>query len=457
MTTTALRRWATWLSAPTRRRLVPARTAIGALVIAAILATAGDALGSPSRRPAAREPASGAAGRNDAGLSPRVRALAVRSPEHDASVAAVFATEDQLAEARRAELAHQQLQIDLAEQLDELSDNLRRFRRDRQGAVSRFAAARSTRDMGQDALDQAQADIGELAATAYTGADENNPLDRSATVTPAQLRTVYSDELLAAMLVRRRSAQSRRDAGALAMDEATGARLLAESNIDTARQTIEVTRQRLDQAARDEVTTRQLQVALTARLDGERRTVARARRTANVVGLDFTLVVLDTYVAAERTLARTDPDCGIRWESIAAIARTESRHGTHGGAIVAADGSLSRPIIGIPLDGTNGTLAIADTDGGRLDGDEVNDRAVGPLQFIPTSWARFGRDGNGDGVIDPHNMYDASLSAGVHLCAPGSSMNSNAGLREAYFSYNRSSAYAESVLQRTVRYDRFGL
>lgn len=51
------------------------------------------------------------------------------------------------------------------------------------------------------------------------------------------------------------------------------------------------------------------------------------------------------------------------------------------------DGRESAPIIGIALDGAPGVWAIAATDGGLLDGDQVWEHAVGPFQFIPSSWA----------------------------------------------------------------------
>ncbi|MGH8775651.1 MAG: lytic transglycosylase domain-containing protein [Jiangellaceae bacterium] len=60
---------------------------------------------------------------------------------------------------------------------------------------------------------------------------------------------------------------------------------------------------------------------------------------------------------------------------------------------------------------------IRDTDGGALDGDTTYDRAVGPMQFIPSTWRSVSVDGNGDGRRDPNNIYDAAQGAAVYLCA----------------------------------------
>lgn len=176
--------------------------------------------------------------------------------------------------------------------------------------------------------------------------------------------------------------------------------------------------------------------------------VERARVLAPVRGVDFPLVALDAYYRAAATLAAEDPGCGIRWWALAGISRVEGQHGTFGGSRLDATGQVSRPIIGIPLPG------VGETDGGLLDGDPSVDHAVGPMQFIPSTWARHGRDANGDQIADPQNLYDAALSAAAYLCVSSRGLDGDAGLRRAYFSYNHSSSYVEQVLGYAHRYER---
>ena len=100
-------------------------------------------------------------------------------------------------------------------------------------------------------------------------------------------------------------------------------------------------------------------------------------------------------------MAETLPGCGIGWTTLAGIGSVESRHGTYDGSSVDAFGQVAPIIRGIPLDGGPGVAEIPDTDGGAMDGDPVHDRAMGPMQFIPETWLKWGVDANGDGRVDP--------------------------------------------------------
>ncbi|WP_407566534.1 lytic transglycosylase domain-containing protein [Streptomyces sp. 184] len=153
--------------------------------------------------------------------------------------------------------------------------------------------------------------------------------------------------------------------------------------------------------------------------------------------------VLDAYKQAESRLARSNPGCNLEWELLAAIGRVESGHAR--GGDVKANGTTNSPILGPVLNG-NGFANITDTDGGEYDGDTTHDRAVGPMQFIPSTWATWGSDGNDDGARDPDNVYDAALSAGRYLCAGGRDLSSQADLEAAILGYNQSQSYLRTVL-----------
>jgi membrane-bound lytic murein transglycosylase B len=154
---------------------------------------------------------------------------------------------------------------------------------------------------------------------------------------------------------------------------------------------------------------------------------------------------LASYGAAERLQRAVTPGCGLSWATLAAVGRVESDHGRLGDADLDADGVTRPPVVGVPLDGSSGVAEIPDTDGGRLDGDPGQDRAVGPMQFLPGTWARFGVDGDGDGVADPQDLDDAALAAAAYLCAGGRDTADGDGWWDGVLAYNRSLDYARRV------------
>jgi len=157
------------------------------------------------------------------------------------------------------------------------------------------------------------------------------------------------------------------------------------------------------------------------------------------------------YRNAERVLAEENPGCGMHWTLLAGIGRVESGHANGGRAD--DKGNLLEPVIGLPLDGSlPGQAVITDTDGGVLDGDTVYDRAVGPMQFIPTTWTQYAGDGNGDGVSDPQNLYDSTLTTAKYLCDGGLDMRNLADTTKAIHRYNNSMAYVANVLAWSTAY-----
>jgi murein DD-endopeptidase MepM/ murein hydrolase activator NlpD len=68
--------------------------------------------------------------------------------------------------------------------------------------------------------------------------------------------------------------------------------------------------------------------------------------------------------------------------------------------------------------------------------------AVGWMQFMPSTWLRWGMDGDGDGVADPWSPDDAIFSAARYLAAAGGATD----LPRAIFAYNHAQWYVDEVL-----------
>lgn len=140
--------------------------------------------------------------------------------------------------------------------------------------------------------------------------------------------------------------------------------------------------------------------------------------------------VLAAYQQAADGNALRDPGCGLSWPVLAGIGKVESNHAHNGD--VTADGELIHPIYGPSLDGTNGTTPMRDSTGQWV-------RAVGPMQFLPSTWTAWGAGS------DPQNVFAATAAAARYLCANGRNVGSDEGLRQAILSYNPSGAYLDEV------------
>jgi membrane-bound lytic murein transglycosylase B len=152
---------------------------------------------------------------------------------------------------------------------------------------------------------------------------------------------------------------------------------------------------------------------------------------------DIPRMVLDAYQRA--ALAVQAKGCQLSWWGIAGVGKVESDHGRAENTHLAANGDLVPHIVGVPLTGQNGTALIQDPNGDFS-------HAEGPMQFIPSTWAVWGQDGNGDNVKDVDNIYDATLGAATYLCATSKDLQTDDNLKAAYFSYNHSTDYANEVL-----------
>jgi Transglycosylase SLT domain len=98
---------------------------------------------------------------------------------------------------------------------------------------------------------------------------------------------------------------------------------------------------------------------------------------------------------------------GLHWQVLAAIGQVESDHGRNAGVSSAG--------------------------------------AMGPMQFLPSTWATYGVDGDGDGKADIQSPFDAVPSAALYLCRNGAGRG-GAALYGAIFAYNHADWYVREVL-----------
>jgi cell wall-associated NlpC family hydrolase len=163
---------------------------------------------------------------------------------------------------------------------------------------------------------------------------------------------------------------------------------------------------------------------------------------------DIPARMLTAYKKAVQQVGMYAPTCrGMRWPILAGIAKVESNHAI--GRNIAPGGDIRPKIYGVLLNGSGqggNTTVFPDTDGGTWDGTANGERAVGPFQFLPSTWESIGKDASGDRVADPHNADDAALGAAVYLCGGGRDLTQRSQLKAAILQYNHSEEYVANVL-----------
>ncbi|WP_308406633.1 bifunctional lytic transglycosylase/C40 family peptidase [Streptomyces sp. AC555_RSS877] len=163
---------------------------------------------------------------------------------------------------------------------------------------------------------------------------------------------------------------------------------------------------------------------------------------------DIPARMLTAYKKAVQQVVKHVPTCqGMRWPILAGIAKVESNHAV--GRNIADNGDIRPKIYGVLLNGSGAggnTTVFPDTDGGKWDGTSGGERAIGPFQFLPSTWEGVGKDAGGDKTADPHNADDAALGAAIYLCGNGRDLTKRAQLKAAIFQYNHSNEYVANVL-----------
>ena len=152
---------------------------------------------------------------------------------------------------------------------------------------------------------------------------------------------------------------------------------------------------------------------------------------------DISPKVLQAYIQAA---AAVPANCNMSWSILAGVGKIESTHANNG-QVDEQGNTVGNSIIGPPT--AYGT-------------------AKGPMQFINSTWASWGKDGNGDGENDVYNIFDATTAAAFYLCGVNSisdkprDLSDPEQLRQALYSYNHSWEYVDEVLNNIQGYDQYG-
>ena len=155
----------------------------------------------------------------------------------------------------------------------------------------------------------------------------------------------------------------------------------------------------LDAEARDLAQAERVQAQIAAERAAAAAAATSASSEVTVSGIPKSFLAL--YQAA----ATTCP--GLAWPVLAAIGQVESGHGSNTGP--------------------------------------SSSGAMGPMQFLPSTFAAYAVDGNGDGAADIWNPADAIYSAANYLCANGAGVGPRA-LYNALWHYNHADWYVQMVI-----------
>jgi hypothetical protein len=77
--------------------------------------------------------------------------------------------------------------------------------------------------------------------------------------------------------------------------------------------------------------------------------------------------------------------------------------------------------------------------------------AMGPMQFLPSTFVAYAVDGDGDGIANIQDPADAIYSAARYLCAWGAGLGGRS-LYAAIFAYNHADWYVREVIKLAIAY-----
>lgn len=145
----------------------------------------------------------------------------------------------------------------------------------------------------------------------------------------------------------------------------------------------------------------------------------KTSRTATMTAPEIPSTALAAYQNAAAMMATARPECGLRWELLAAVGSVASDHGRVGGRVLGTDGRITP----------------------RLRAAGVR----GPMRLQPDAWAGIGVDADNDGLRRIGDLDDACLAVAAVLCHDGGDLGQQADRRKALRQLHTGRVYAQKV------------
>jgi cell wall-associated NlpC family hydrolase len=179
------------------------------------------------------------------------------------------------------------------------------------------------------------------------------------------------------------------------------------------------------------------------------------RRLVPLLGVVLALACSSTAAADNFRVVRPHQSAGTGTVTFASggpvVAFTESQNGPMSFAALRGIWEAAGNQYGIPWEVLAAINKVETNFGQNLGPSSAG--AVGWMQFMPSTWARWGIDANGDGVADPNNPTDAIFSAARYLAGCGGQYD----IARAVYCYNHSSSYVNDVLSLAAQYSQGGV
>jgi cell wall-associated NlpC family hydrolase len=174
------------------------------------------------------------------------------------------------------------------------------------------------------------------------------------------------------------------------------------------------------------------------------------RRLVPLLGAVLALAFSSTAAADTFVVARPHPAHNVGFSATAPIAFTQRQAGSMSFADLRGIWQAAGGTYGIPWEVLAAINKVETNFGQNLGPSSAG--AIGWMQFMPSTWARWGMDANGDGVADPNNPTDAIFSAARYLAGCGGQAN----IASAVYCYNHATWYVNEVLGLATVYGRGG-